>query len=245
MNREIERLNTKETIICLLVYALIAAVFAWLFYDSAKVLFLFAPLFFLFLRAVKRIKLKKVKEEMTGQFIRMLSSLSTSLCAGVSVERSFENAAADMEKLYGKGSVIKAEMDILNSGIHAGKRPSEALSDLAKRWKIQEIADLSVVFSTAVRNGGDLPTVISSCSQIMENKRQTEEEARIMIRGKQYEQRVMCVIPPGILAYLRLSSGNFTSMLYHNVFGISVMTACLMVYVLAIYISERIGDIKV
>lgn len=245
MKKDFKWLSKKETIISILVYVLISSVFAWLFYDSAMVLFLFAPLYFLFVKAVKRMKLKRITEEMTGQFIRMLTCLSTSLCAGVSVERSFEAAAEDMEKLYGKGSVIAMEMDTINSGIHAGKRPSEALSDLAKRWKIQEIADLSVVFSTAVRNGGDLPTVISSCTRIIEDKRQTEEEARILIRSKQYEQRVMCVIPPGILAYLRLSSGSFISMLYHNVFGISVMTVCLVIYVLAIYISERIGDIRV
>ena len=101
-----------------------------------------------------------------------------------------------------------------------------------------------MVFETAVKSGGNLPGIISSCTQIMESRRDAEAEARVLIRGRQYEQRVMCIIPPGILAYLRLSSGNFIGVLYHSAFGIAVMTLCLVVYVLAIYLSERIGDIR-
>lgn len=245
MNRRECRLKPAETAACAAAFILISSALSWLFYDSAIPVFIMLPLFIPFERFVKEMKIRKRKEKMSEEFIGALVSVSASLSAGVSAENAFSQSIPDMEKLYGKDSVIVPELKIIDSKVSAGQRLTDALADLAKRWRIREINDFSLVFSAAVRNGGDLPAVISSCTQIMEKKQQIETEAKILIRGKQYEQRVMCVIPPGILTYLRLSSGSFIKSLYHNAFGISVMTVCLAVYVSALIISEKIGDIRV
>ncbi len=229
----------------ILLFLMIAFAASWLFYDSVIPAFAMLPLFIPFEKYLRSVRKKKRDEEMTAQFISAAGSVSTSLFAGLSVENAFVFAASDMERLYGKGSYIVKELDTLNSKTEAGQRLTEALFELAKRWRIQEIYDLSVVFSSAVKNGGNLPTVISSCTQLMEKRLQAQEEARCVIREKQYEQKVMCIIPPGILLYLRFSSGSFISVLYHNAFGITVMTICLAVYIAAICMSERIGDIRV
>ena len=225
-------------------YMIAAGFFSWLFYDSAYALFLFAPFFILFIKAVKKLKRRKRDEEMEEGFLSALNSVSTSLSAGVSAENAFVQAETDMGKLYGNSSVIVKELDSVNLRVAAGQRLPDALRDMAGRWDIEEMRDFSVVFFAAVRSGGNLPVIISSCTQIMEDRRAAEAEARILIRGRQYEQRVMCIIPPGILAYLRLSSGGFIGVLYHEPFGVAVMTICLFVYVLAIFLSERIGDIR-
>ncbi len=229
---------------CSLVYILLSAAAAWLFYDSFPAMLLFAPFFILFIKAVKAAKKKREERILTEGFIRSLISLSTSLAAGESAENAFISAQADMEKLYAAGNIVR-ELSILNSRVAAGRRIEDALFDLAKRAKIPEIYDFAVVFAVAREKGSDFPAVISSCVQVMETKRQTESEAWVLIRSKQYEQRIMCVIPPGILLYLRISSGSFTGILYHNAVGAAVMTLCLAVYVLAFYLSEKIGDIKV
>ena len=126
-----------------------------------------------------------------------------------------------------------------------GENLKDALFELANRVRIPEVYDFAVVFSAAKEKGADFGAVISSCVSIMEEKRRAESEARVLIRAKQYEQRVMCAIPPGILVYLRLSSGSFIEVLYHNATGIAVMSVCLAVYVTAICMSEKIGDVSV
>lgn len=238
-------LRTVEWAVSLAVYLIVSALFSWLFYDSAIPMLLFAPFFVLFARAVKKKKRIKQNEEMTEEFISALTGVSTSLSAGMSAENAFVSAADDMEKLYGRRSAIVKELETVNMRVRSGQTLSVAVKEMADRWQIEEMHDFSVVFSAAIRSGGNLPGIISSCTQIMENRIDAEAEAKTMIRGKQYEQRVMCVIPPGILAYLRLSSGSFIEVLYHDPFGIAVMTAGLIVYILAIYLSERIGDIRI
>lgn len=240
-----EKLDAREKLICIAVYALLCAAAAWLFYDSIYVLPLFAPGFVLFSKAAGKMKAARHDEELTGQFLRAIVSVSSSIAAGISPENAFVTAAADMEKLYGKRSLIVEELGMINTQAAMGRRLSDALFEFAKRENIQEIYDFAVVFSLAKEKGGDFSSVISSCVAIMETKRQTETEARVLIRAKQYEQRVMCFIPPGILIYLRLSSGKFTAPLYHNPLGSAVMTGCLFMYVLAVCLSEKIGDVKV
>ena len=230
---------------CAAAYILASVFLSWLFYDSFIPVLISAPGYILFAKAVKKAYGRRIDEEMTDGFIRALVSVSTSLAAGVSAENAFAAAGSDMERLFGKRAVIVTELETVNSGVAAGRSLGDALNDLAGRWDIGEIKDFAVVFSVAKEKGADLSLVLSSCIRIMENRRQTESEARVLIRGKQYEQRLMCIIPPAILAYLRLSSGSFIGILYHDAKGIAVMTACLAVYILAIRISEKIGDIRV
>lgn len=245
MKKQIEKPDAKEWALCIVAYAAISLLAAWLFYDSIAAALIFAPFFVLFIRAFCAYKKRRSNEELTDGFIRTLISVSTSLSAGMSAENAFLGAAADMEKLYGKRSQIVRQLGVINTQVGMGVRVCDALYDLAKRTGIQEIYDFAVVFDVASRKGADRTQVISSCVLVMENKRHTECEAQVLIRAKQYEQRVMCIIPPGILVYLRLSSGSFIDVLYHNPLGAAIMTACLIVYVLAICMSERIGDVKV
>ncbi len=238
-------LSTAEWILFAAVYAGLSVLAAWLFYDcpaASPTAVLFLPVF---IRSAKEFKTGRYREEMTNEFIRALISVSTSLSAGISPENAFMNAESDMEKLYGKGSPVCRELGMINTRVNMGMRIQDALYDMAKRNGIDEIYDFATVFAVAMEKGASFPNVISSCVSIMESRRWAECEAKVLIRAKQYEQRIMCVIPPGILAYLRISSGSFTEVLYHNIAGAVIMTACLAVYILAIFLAERIGDIRV
>ncbi len=226
------------------VYMVLSVFAAWLFYDSFAAALFAVPFYFLFRKALRAYGRRRDDEKLTEEFLRSLVSVSTSITAGISPEKAFVIAASDMEKLYGKGRMVR-ELSVINTQVGTGMRLTDALYDLAKRTNIQEIYDFAVVFRVAMEKGSDLSAVISSCSDIMEAKRDSECEARVMIRAKQYEQRIMCIIPPGILLYLRLSSGSFIEVLYHDPRGIAIMTICLFVYIFAICLSEKIGDVRV
>ena len=245
MNTDRRSFTLSEWMICIILYFALSVYAAWLFYDSFAAALVFSPLFFLFLRAVRSYRSKKRRHELADGFLRCLLSVSSSLSAGISAENAFVAAASDMEKLYGPRADIVRQLRLVNSQVEMGRRLETALLDLAKRSGIQEIYDFAVVFMVAKEKGANMPEVISNCTQLMEDRQASENEARVLIRAKQYEQRVMCVIPPGIITYLKFSSGGFMGVLYHNVTGIAVMTTCLFVYVFAIYLAERIGDVAV
>lgn len=107
MDRRNERLDIKEWIAATGVYVVIAVAAAMLFYDSLAAALVFAPGFLLFIKYVKKIRTRKREEQLTLEFLRCLSLVSTSLSAGISPENAFAAAASDMEKMYGSRSVMK------------------------------------------------------------------------------------------------------------------------------------------
>ncbi len=238
-------MKETDTALYIIVFLVLAASASWLFYDSFFPVILFAPLSVPFLKMIKRYKKKKYTEELSEGFIRALISVSTSLAAGMSPENAFIEAGRDMEKLFGKTAPVTREMEEINKRVRCGRRLKDALFELAARSKVQQITDFAQVFAVASEKGADFPAIISSCVYIMEEKMRSENEARVMIRARQYEQRVMCIIPWGILLYLRISSKGFIEQLYHSVTGAAVMTVCLIVYVSAVILSEKIGDVRV
>ena len=66
-----------------------------------------------------------------------------------------------------------------------------------------------------------------------------------MLRGRQYEQRLMQVIPLAILFYMNQTSPEFFQVLYETGIGRIVMTVCLAVYVIAAALAKRISAIEV
>ena len=118
-------------------------------------------------------------------------------------------------------------------------------SDFGDRTDVEDIRDFAEIFVLAKRNGGDFNEIIGKTVKVMKEKDETEREIAVILTGRRYEQRLMCVIPFAIILYLRISSPDFLSVLYHNIFGVAVMTLCLGIYGLSYGMSERITDIRV
>ena len=237
--------DCRINLICIAGYTAFSALVSWLFYDSFIPMIMMAPLYFAVQKTVRDYRKRAEAEELTEGFLRALQSVSSSIASGISAENAFILAEHDMEKMYSADAPVTRELALINTRTKTGMRICDAVSAFANRVKIREITDFAEVFATASQKGADFPHIISSCAQIIENRRRAECEAAVLIRAKQYEQRVMCIIPPGILLYLRFSSGSFIDVLYHNVFGVAVMTLCLAVYTAAIFVSEKMGDIRV
>lgn len=239
------RLTAKDWGICLIEYVGIISCLSYLFYDSAWSCVIFFPFIIWFVKYIKMKKATKNNEILSRQFLKALQCMTTSLAAGFSPENSFVEAANDMEKMFGRKSIIVRELKYINNQVSLGKRLEDSIYEVAQRTGNNSIKDFATVFEIACINGENFVKVISSCVSIMQMANDTAQEARVLIRGKQYEQRIMSIIPLGIILYLRFSSGSFIAVLYHNVPGVIVMTACLIFYIASLYIAEYICHIEV
>ena len=73
---------------------------------------------------------------------------------------------------------------------------------------------------------------------------EAKQEIEIMVAQKKMEQKIMNVVPLGLLAFLQFSAWDYMSVLYHNGFGILCMTVFLLGYVGAIFLSQRILKVQ-
>ena len=245
MNYEDYRMNFKETVRYGIIYGGISLLISYAFYDSVYVFFIMLPAGILYFKRVRGKLKRERRDKLRRQFQDMIDSIASALAAGYSIEISFYEAHKDMLRLYGKGSLIVSELEYFFSMLEAGAPMEAVLSDFAKRADVEDITDFSEIFTLAKRNGGDFGGIIRKTVRMMKEKDDTEKEISVILTGRKYEQKLMCVIPFGIILYLRISSGSFLSVLYHNPVGITVMTLCLSIYAFSYVISEKLIDIKV
>lgn len=66
-----------------------------------------------------------------------------------------------------------------------------------------------------------------------------------MVSGKRLEQRIMCLMPFGIIMYLRLTNETYISGLYGNFVGIVVMSVALLLIYAAYIWGSRLVKIEV
>ena len=175
----------------------------------------------------------------------LITAVAGKVNGGMSVDNAFPDAIHDMERLHGRDSMIVRELKLILIRLKHSETLEACLNDLGKRSQVEEIYEFAQVLSIARQNSGRLRAVIDDTVRMMQEKNDTEAEIAVLISGKRLEQKIMCVIPLGIILYLRIEAAGFMSVLYHNPAGMIIMGACLLVFVLAYFWGERIADIRV
>lgn len=245
MNYTLYRLSGKEFILNSLIYLLMTGLVSVLFYDSFVMFFVLIVFLPVFLKKRSKALCVKRSGELKDQFCEMIENVSASLSAGMSVDNAIRLAKTDMAKTFGDDSVIVMELTEIIKSLNVNVPLSVSLSEFSKRTGIEDIEDFVTVFKEAIKSGGNLNDIIRGSVSIIREKKKIEDEINAMLKGKLLEQKVISVIPFLIFIYLRISSAEMISVLYHNVLGISVMTICLIVYVLSYVAAGRIVNIKV
>lgn len=243
--RIVGRGNIKERIKTILTGVLIVIAIAFFFYRSVWAIPAIMPIGWWYQKEATKTFAQKKQKETAIQFKDAILAVSANQKAGYSVENSFRQAYQDMVLLYGRESIICREFYTMIIGMENNLTLEKMLYDFGKRSDVEEIKEFAEVFAAAKRNGGNLTEVIERSAIVIEEKVETENEIQILISARKLEQKIMNVVPFGILLYVGITSKGFFDVLYHNLIGIIIMTVCLLVYIGAIFLSKRIVDIEV
>ena len=238
-------LNKKDRIKCMLEGIVIIVLFSWFFYRSALALPFLLPVYLLYQSERQKILRKKRQKEALIQFKDAILSVSANQKAGYSIENAFQQALGDMELLYGKESMICRELYIVVAGLKNNMSIESLLHDFGRRVGTEDIIEFAQVFAVAKRSGGNLTEIIERSVSVIEDKVETEKEIEVVISARQMEQRIMNIVPFGILLYISAASEGFFDVLYRNAAGVVLMSICMVVYIGAVFLSGKIVDIEV
>lgn len=238
-------LNYKELAEHIAVCVLFIAMISWLFYDSIVAFAPVIPFTIVTLKGKKERLCKKRKQRLETEFKDAILSVSSNIQAGYSVENAFGEVYQEMAMLYGRDSVMTVELKLMFRRLGNNEQLEEILTDFAKRSGIKDIRDFADIFQIAKRSGGDLRNIIANTAVIIGDKQEVRREIETVISDKRFEQMIMRYIPFFIMFYISLTSNGYFESLYHNILGWIVMTAGLVVYVIACRLSDKILDIEV
>ena len=224
----------RDWIEFILKFSVKAAIICYLFYDSGKGILLLIPFLWFDYQKQKEEKKEKRKQQLTRQFKEMMESMLTSLNAGYSLEHTFKDAKRDLSLLFEPEAVIFKELDVMIEGLRINIPLERLLKDFGVRSGVEDIKNFANVVMAAKKSGGNLIRIIEKTVHSISDKMAVEEEIKTMIAAKRLEERVMMVMPYGIIFYLRITNGEFLEVLYHNILGVLLMTFFLAV----IYIAD-------
>ena len=244
-NYDTYRFTIMDWLMCILQAGAFTTVIGYLFYDSIKAAVLILPVGIGQYRSIRRQKILEQKKRLSVQFKSLMEGLVTSLTAGYSLERAFREAKKDLALLYPETAEIFGELEWILSGLDRNMPIEELLYDFGGRSGIEDIANFANVIRAAKKNGGNLIHIIQKTVHSIADKMTVEEDIATMIAAKRLEQKIMLVMPYGILGYLKLTNGEFLTVLYHNGIGVCLMTAFLAGIYLAGIWAERIMDIRI
>ena len=223
---------------------LIVSVVAFCFYKSYYALLLFTLVFPFYYSYREKMEDRKHKEKLRLEFKEFITLVASSLSAGYSMENALKSAEKELSSLIGEKAEMMHALRIINRRISINEPVEKILLGFAKNTGIDDIESFSEIFAFAKRSGGDYAGIMKRTASILQDKIETSRDIQTVISQKKMEARIMDLVPIGIILYLQISSPEFLSGLYHNLMGIVVMTVCLVVYILAVFMGEKIVDIR-
>lgn len=223
----------------------LVSVTAYLFYAEVWAAVLLSPLGIYYYRRKKRESIRKKQREFRGQFRDALETLASALSVGYSMENAVKEVGREMQVMYPAKALIVREFIYMSRQLNINMTAEQVWKELARRTQLEEVQSFVTVFTLAKRNGGDSIAIIRSAVRQIGDKMDVEREINTILSAKKLEFKVMCVIPLGIVAYMRVSFPEFMRVLYGNAAGIFFMSLCLLVYLTAIRLGQKIITIEV
>ncbi len=237
--------SKKELIRYLLEGVAVSMILGYLFYQHLIGMILLFPMVLLYMKRKKLWLAKERRWKLNLEFMDGIQALSAALEAGYSAEHALEEAYRDLLHIYSDRSMIMKEFNYMINQVRMNITVEKALEDFGIRSGVEDIRNFSEVFGTAKRTGGDLIQIIKISRDIICDKIEVKREIVTITSAKRLEANIMKFIPLFILTYLMYSSPDFLKPLYHNLFGIFLMSIFLILYLCAFLIIDRIVSIEV
>lgn len=238
-------IRKSEYIIGVLKTTVVFVLIVYVFYESFMMAPLLLPVWILYIRDWIADMTKKKEQQFRIQFRDSIQELSAALKAGYSVENAIREVSRELIPLYDKDARIRKEYDRMTHQLDMKMPVADILEQFAGRTGQEDVEDFVNVFAAAKKSGGDSITIIRNAVRIITGKIDTEKEIQTMIASRKLEFEIMCAVPYVIILYMKLTFGEFLSVLYGNPVGTVIMTICLCVYIAAYSIGRKIIRIEV
>lgn len=231
-------------------YAVLAGgvlfVVGWIFYQSVILSALLALFGLKYPKMRKKQIIAARKNKLNIQFKDMLYSLSSAVGAGNSVERALVVVLEDMRQQYNDpNAFIIKELELMVSRVQMNRNIEEVLKDFADRSHLEDIQTFANIFEISKRTGGNIIEIIRNTTQIIADKIETKTEIETLISGQQMEQKVLTVMPFGLIFFMTKTSGGFMDPIFTTLAGRVIATITLAVILLGTLWSKKIANITI
>lgn len=224
---------------------ILQGVLAYLFYDTWIAALILQPVGVVYLWEWRKDCCRKKECEFREQFRDSMQIMASVLKVGYSVENAIRETEKELHSLYRKDSRIRREYERMVRRMNMNVTAAQVLQEFAGRVRQEDAKNFAAVFIIAKHFGGDSIAILKDAVRIISSKIETEGEIQTILAAKKMEFQIMCVIPLGMIFYMRMAFSQFLAVLYGNLAGNLLMSICLALYVFAYYMGRRMIQIEV
>lgn len=217
----------------------------YFFYKSVWSVLFLLPVTFLVAWVQWRHWQQQVRRDIEAAFQDWLSYVKGGLSGGRSFEQSVLKSKEAFLAAIGTKHAIRPGIEQLYKGMELHIATEVCLEKLGKETGVDVIEDFAAVFAIAKKQGGRMSLTLEKTMQHIYGRIELRSELYAMIAAKKLEQRIMCVMPFGILFFVGNASGGYFTSLYHNVQGVCIMTGCMGVYLIGVWWGERLTEVAI
>ena len=188
---------------------------------------------------------KQVRLDMEAAFKDWLFYVKGSLAAGNSMEWAMLHSKDIFLGTLSGRHPIRLGLEQLYRGLELHIPVESCIRKMGEETEVEVIQDFAVVFEIAKRQGSRMTYTLEKTIQQIYEKIELRLELHAMIAAKKMEQKIMCIMPFGILVFVGNKSGGYFEPLYHNLQGNLIMTICMSVYILGVLWGERLTEVRI
>lgn len=198
-----------------------------------------------YLKRKEREQMLKRREKLAEEFVQGVEAFSNALAAGYSKENAVRESIRDLKELNEKDSFMLTELLHMRKQLSINQPIEELFLELGYRSGIEDIETFAEIFAAAGKKGGNLIQIIRQTVEVIKEKQTLLKEIQVQTAAKRLEFHIMCLIVPGMIAYLNLFSPGFLDILYHNLLGRLFMGLTLLGYLGAVCLGERMTEVEI
>lgn len=202
-------------------------------------------LFPFYLRYAFAGRVKKRKQNLEREFKDVMAILYSSCAAGNTIEKACRDCLIQMREEKDRYEIFYPEFLKIINGLQRNRPFDELITEMADRLEHEEVLQFVQIIRVAKRSGGSIADIIQTSMNTLSLRMEINNEIDVILSGKKGEFGVMLLVPPGILLYMSLCSGDYMDVLYTTLAGRAVMIAAIGIFIVAVIIGNKILEIKV
>jgi len=199
-------------------------------------------------RYVLRLRAEQLRDArrktLERQFRDLLESVSTSLSAGSTIIRAFDDAREDLANQYADDAPIVQELNVIVAGFHNNVRIEDMVRELGDRSGSPDIESFANVFQIAYLKGADMKEAVRNAHIIISEKMAMNEEIETSFVASKNESLIMVALPIVMVAVLKSSGGSFSTALTTPV-GVLCTIVAVGMFIGAYAMSRKIMTIEI
>ena len=237
--------NRHRLIDAILMYAIGVVgimIIAYLFFSDVRFAVIFSGLLIPYGKIGKSLRRKKKKKAFCLDFKEFLQMFEAEIAAGNSPESAVAELSDKIGERVSEHSLITGDIKRLYKRVSLGMSIEEAFLKWSDERKEEHLDMFAEVFSYGKRMGKNIVELTFKTEEIISNDIGSSEEARNIMSEATTEQRIMSLMPLFFLFYVRLTTGDYLTVVYLSVGGYLFMALCLVLYIVAVIWGIKITE---